>query len=99
MTKEKVYYFGSEAYYLDKENKMLYLSLSNNKKIVISFEEADELVRIYKNINRIHKLMWMIFYTDWKNNNLKNWSFEEIDNNKLFKDNLMKFEEAKSYEC
>ena len=40
MTKEKVYYFGAEAYYPDKKNKLLYISLSDDKKFLISFEEA-----------------------------------------------------------
>lgn len=82
----KIYYVMDEKYFIDKENKILFLSLNNGKtKESLSFKEADEYVKKYKNVNRIHKPFWLLFYTDWKNGRTSDWEYKEVDSKEVFK--------------
>lgn len=59
---------------LDTEAKTL--QVNDNKKI--SFERLDEIVKEMKNVNRMHKPVALLIYTDYKNGKLNNYKDCEI---------------------
>lgn len=59
---------------LDTDNKTL--QVNDNKKI--SFERLNEIVKETKNVNRIHKPVALLLYTDYKNGKLNNYKDCEI---------------------
>ena len=44
-----------------------------------SFKYADLMIKHYKNVNVIHKPLWIKFYSDWKNKKLTKDSYNSKD--------------------
>lgn len=58
------------------DTKEKYVQINNNSKI--PFTRMDELVQKAKGINRIHKPIALLIYTDWKNGKLNHYTDIEI---------------------
>lgn len=88
----KIYEFGSECYFIDKERKIMYLTLDNGN-FKIQFDMLDEMISKYKTANRIHKPVFMLLYTDFKNNKIteNKWKFIEVDYSTEFKTMIEQF--------
>jgi hypothetical protein len=78
MTTIKVYKFGVEQYIIDKKDEMMYCFFED-REYAVPFPIINDINKIFKNKNRLHKPLYLLFYNDWKNGNLKNWKYEEVE--------------------
>ena len=70
----KKYRIFGDVITLNTEEKTL--QVNDNKKI--SFERLNEIVKECKNVNRMHKPIALLLYTDYKNGKLNNYKECEI---------------------
>ena len=63
-----------ESLFIDFNKKLIY----NNHEECYTFSSIDNIIKQYKNVNVIHKPIWLILYTKLKNNQLSEIKFSKI---------------------
>lgn len=89
MAKIKIYKSVGETYFPDKENSTFYLT-TDRGFFRATFKSMDDMVDEYRNVNRIHKPFYLLFYTDWKSNHTKEWNPIIIEDSVEFREGLKK---------
>ena len=98
--KHKIYNLMGQSYYVDRPKKVVYMS-TDKGDFKVSFAYLDGQIKMYRGANRIHKPLYLLFYTDFKNNNLSDYKYDVLDDvlepEKIihFKETISKFEYVK----